>query len=419
MKGVVRIGRTIPPAAARIGFPSVMSAFSGMFFAEKYLRTIEEEMRGYFGVDHVFLVSSGKAALAIILEALRSLAPERDEVLMPAYTCYSVPSAVVKVGLRVQLCDIDLETLDYDHSLLAQAVTSRTLCVVTGNLFGVPSDVGLVKEICDRRGAFVVEDVAQAMGGEWRGRKIGTVGDVGFFSFGRGKNVTCGSGGMIITGSKPLAEALRLVYDCAEEDPWPKVATDFAKLVALAVFIKPSRFWFPLLLPFLRLGETIFYPDFPVRRLSGMGAGALLGWERKLMETNRARETNANYFIQRLPACQRRGTPFLRLPLLAASRAARDRICALSARRGLGVGTMYPAALNKVPELRQRFRGREFPSASEASQRLLCLPTHEGLEEQDRRSILSAISTGIVGDVAFRGPDTLPGGSEPRESANS
>ena len=140
-----------------------------------------------------------------------------------------------------------------------------------------------------------------------------------------------------------------------------------------------------------------------------MCAGAMRGWEKKLAETNRARELNAGYFMQRLPTFQRRKTPFLRLPALAASRAARDQVHALSARRGLGISTLYPAALNNVPELRQQFRGRKFPAASEASEKMLCLPTHEGLEELDRRAIVALIGSRLGGG-APRGQDTIPSG---------
>ena len=101
----------------------------------------------------------------------------------------------MKAGLKVRLCDINLETLDYDANLLGDAVTAKTLCVVTGNLFGIPSDIENVKSVCGRHRVFVVEDAAQALGGEKNGKEVGTAGDVGFFSFGRGKNITCGSGG--------------------------------------------------------------------------------------------------------------------------------------------------------------------------------------------------------------------------------
>lgn len=121
-------------------------------------------------------------------------------MVIPAYTCFSVPSAVVKAGLDVALCDLDASTFDFDYRLLEAAVNEKTLCVIPSHLFGIPSEMDRVNAICREKGVYVVEDAAQAMRGPTKG-KLGTLGDVGFFSLGRGKNITCGSGGIIVTNS--------------------------------------------------------------------------------------------------------------------------------------------------------------------------------------------------------------------------
>jgi len=93
-------------------------------------------------------VSSGRAALAIILMALREgHDPGRDEVVIPAYTCFSVPSAIVRAGLKVMPCDIDPQHLDYDQSMLPKVVSSRTLCIVPTHLFGFPARMDLAREL--------------------------------------------------------------------------------------------------------------------------------------------------------------------------------------------------------------------------------------------------------------------------------
>src|SRR5918996_838299 len=81
------------------------------------------------------------------------------------------------------------------------------------HLFGVPSDIERIRTLCRARGIFVVEDAAQAMGAEFNGRKLGTGADVGIFSLGRGKNITCGSGGIVLTNSDRIAEAIARHYD--------------------------------------------------------------------------------------------------------------------------------------------------------------------------------------------------------------
>ncbi len=98
----------MPPTAPPIKFSDLFYGVAGAFVGGKrFLRQIEGELREYFGVKHVFLLSSGKAALYLILRALHSLSPERNKVLIPAYTCFSVPSAIVKAGLGISLCDIN------------------------------------------------------------------------------------------------------------------------------------------------------------------------------------------------------------------------------------------------------------------------------------------------------------------------
>ena len=185
----MKIRRTIPPTAAPLKISDLFCGVAGLINGKKYIEKFKREVRDYFNVKHIFLTSSGKASLAVILRALSSLSGRR-EVLIPAYTCYSVPSAIIKAGLKVALCDIDPSTLDFDHKQLKSAVNDNTLCVITNHLFCVPSDTDAVNEICKKQGVFVIEDAAQAMGGDYKNRKLGTNGDAGFFSLGRGKNIT-------------------------------------------------------------------------------------------------------------------------------------------------------------------------------------------------------------------------------------
>ena len=96
----MRIGRTIPPASAPIYWRDMFNGIKGIFRGKKELSRFQDELKEYFGMKHCFLVSSGKASLTLILQALRKMFPDRDEVLIPAYTCYSVPSAIVRAGLK-------------------------------------------------------------------------------------------------------------------------------------------------------------------------------------------------------------------------------------------------------------------------------------------------------------------------------
>src|SRR5262249_22012510 len=217
----------------------------------------------------------------------------RRDVVIAAYTCFSMPAAVLKAGLRPVLCDIDPATFDFDHAQLSRTLTTDTLCVVAHHLFGSPAAIDGVRAICAARGVIVVEDAAQAMGGESGGRRLGTLGDVGIFSLGRGKTITCGSGGIITTNSVGIGGAIARIYDALREPSPAAQLADFVRLAIMTLFIRPSLYWIPAALPFLGLGRTVLPKQIPLRRLSGLQAGFLPSWRARLAASNKARAATA------------------------------------------------------------------------------------------------------------------------------
>jgi dTDP-4-amino-4,6-dideoxygalactose transaminase len=382
--------RTISPAVAPLTWRDVLYACAGSFNGQRALSALEAELREHFGVRHVFLVSSGKAALTLILLGLKGLS-SRDEVIIPAYTCYSVPSSVLKSGLKLSPCEIDASTFDFDPASLERMVSDRTLCVVPSHLFGIPADMDRIKQVCAERGAFVVEDAAQAMGGTYKGQQLGTIGDVGLFSLGRGKNITCGSGGIIVTNSDRIAGAIRTHYQELEAPSLLESAGEWIRLLLMAVFIHPALYWVPAGLPFLKLGETVFPKEFPMRRLSAMQAASLHDWKKRLERSNGDRATNGTFFEELFGVTRASGRtepiPYLRFPFMVGSTTRRNEIVARSNARGLGVSLMYPKAVHKIEEIRADFEGKTFPIAESVAERLLALPTHRFVAGRDREAI--------------------------------
>ena len=388
----MRIGRTLPPAAAPLGCGDLCHGLLGMLSPEGSIRALEDSLRQYFGARHVFLVSSGKAALTLTLSALKA-SSARTDVIIPAYTCFSIPGAVLSAGLRPVLCDIDAATFDFDHELLERTLTDNTLCVVAHHLFGIPSNIERVRAVCRDRGIAVIEDAAQAMGVTANGRKLGTLGDAGLFSLGRGKHITCGSGGIVITQSDRIAAEIRRQWPHLETPPPSEVMSDFAKLIFMKIFIRPRLYWLPAALPFLRLGQTQFPKEVFVKRLSGMQAGLLHNWQRRLQQSNERRsETSAAVSRElSLPLPSGPSHPYLRLPMLAATPHRRDRIHSLAQRRGLGVSLAYPTPINEIPEISHMFNGKRFPSARRVAERILTIPTHQWLSATDARAIAECV----------------------------
>jgi perosamine synthetase len=384
----MKIQRTLPPAAAPVPATALVRAAVGMVAGSRYLRRIETELKRHFGVRHVFLTSSGKSALTLILKALHRVTGRR-EVVIPAYTCFSVPAAIARAGLDVRVCDIDPTTLDFDHKRLTAMITERTMCVVPTHLFGLPSDVARVVRMCQDRGVAVVEDAAQAMGAREQGRLLGTLGDVGFFSFDRGKAITCGSGGVVVTNSDRIGRVLADEYTRTPRASVARSVADLLRLVALRVFVTPRLFWIPKAMPWLGVGRTTYDVDFPVTRLSGVNAGALLGWRERLSSATRMRAATAAYFgaaLGSLPRPPAEAAP-ARLAVLMESREARDRMYALSEARGLGLGLMYPTPITAIEALRPQLDGQRVPGAMLVAERLLTIPTHHLVSDTDRRAM--------------------------------
>jgi len=384
----MKIGRTLPPAAAPIGLRDLWHGVTGGLDAARARAARERELRQEFGARDVFLLSSGSAALALALLALKSLSA-RTDVIIPAYTCFSLPAAILKAGLRPVACDINPSSFDFDHALLRRTFSPDTLCVVGHHLFGVPSDMSGLRALCRENGSFLIEDAAQAMGVQAHGRKLGTIGDAGIFSLGRGKNITCGAGGILITSSPGIGEAIAREYARIPSPGALRSCRDLIELAAMAVLVRPRLYWIPAAVPFLHLGETRYPKAVPIERLSGTKAGLLRGWQRRLALANGRRRETARYFGRRLRLPLTRGGdhPYLRVPFRVRDEREKQRICALSHARGLGLSPAYPAPVSAIPGVPIATGGREFPSARRLAASLVTIPTHHLLSARDRRAI--------------------------------
>jgi len=384
--------RHLPPAGAPLSATDLWNGVAGLLSPDKAIEQLEASLRSSLSVEHVFLTSSGRAALAMILRALATLSPRR-RVVVPAYTCFSVPAAVRRAGLEVAACDVDLETFDYDYDELERTIgAAPPLCVVVPHLFGFPADIARVMTLCRPKGIFVIDDAAQALGTRLGDRALGTFGDAGLYSFGRGKGVTCGSGGAAVTNSADIASALQAEYARAERPGGAAAFKELAATALMSVFLRPSLYGFPASLPFLKLGETEYAPDFPMQRLSGAQAGMLTGWQTRLARANAARSAGVAAMRRAIKAPAPPGAPpCIRFPLVCASREARERLYAAAQQRRLGFSRMYPSAISGIPEIRRTLNGQRYPQAEQLAERLLTLPVHPFVSERDRQTIVDLV----------------------------
>ena len=162
---------------------------------DKFERALCEKLK----CKHSLLVSQGTGALICALAGL-DIGPG-DEVIVPAYTFMATPLAAVALGAVPVIAEVD-ESLAIDPKDVEKKITSRTKVIMPVHMNGHPSDMAPLKNIAKKHSLKIVEDACQAVGGSYRGRRVGTIGDVGAFSFNHFKIISCGEGGAVVTSNK-------------------------------------------------------------------------------------------------------------------------------------------------------------------------------------------------------------------------
>jgi len=359
-----------------------------------------DSLRNYLKVQYCFSVSSGRAALTCILKALRMLSDKTD-VIIPAYTCFSVPSAIVKAGLKVRLCDIKLETLDFDYEYLGGIDFRNVLALVTCNLFGLTCDYKSIQRIAHKERIFVIDDSAQALGNNLDGRMAGTFGDVGFFSLGKGKNITTFQGGIIVTHHSNIA---RLIRGQLAELPSPSLGERMAiffKLLFYSIFLNPRLYWMVSKMPGVELGVSRFEPGFAIKKLSAFQAELGKRVLKRLDQYNHLRRRNASRLAEELRTFREITIPVnllddsvypLRLPIIVSDPSLRERLYHALQQSGIAASKMYPTSLDRVHQLLPHLaQFQECPQARFVADRLLTLPTHPYVQDQDIANITRVI----------------------------
>lgn len=168
------------------------------------IKQFQQEFAEFHDAKYGVACSSGWAALVITLKALG--VGRGDKVLVPAYTFAATATAVIDSGATPIFTDINPETLSISVEDAEQRVTDDTKCIIPVHVAGCPADMDEVLSFANGYGLKVLEDAAQAHGAEWRGRKVGSIGDAGIFSFYQSKNMTSGEGGIVITNKEEIAD---------------------------------------------------------------------------------------------------------------------------------------------------------------------------------------------------------------------
>lgn len=170
----------------------------------------EEEMKAMFGTDHALMMTSGHAALTSALIAM-GIGPG-DEVIVPAYTYISTAMVVVAVGAIPVIAEVD-ETLTLCPKDTEKKITARTKAIIPVHIQGFPCNMDAIMALAEKYHLHVLEDACQADGGSYHGRRLGTIGHAGAFSFNYFKIITSGEGGALLTNDRSIFERALIYHD--------------------------------------------------------------------------------------------------------------------------------------------------------------------------------------------------------------
>lgn len=379
----------LAPAGTVMSLSEIARGLISGAFSDTPRRLLVEEIRRTSGLQHCWPICSGRAAMTLILRAMRTAAaaPECDEVLIPAYTCYSVAASIARAGLRPRLCDVDPRTLGMDSAALDKCDFSRVLAVVSSNLYGLPNALSSIEDIARRRGVFMLDDAAQALGARLGGRAVGAFGDAGLYSFDKGKIICTIQGGAIVSQHGQLSAILANLMEHIPPTSSAEAFVNSAKLPIYAICLHPTLYGIVKRLPFLGLGRTQYETRYPIADLADVLVGVAAELMKRLNELQEQRRRNAEQLTRVLgeiqgvilPAIQSDAEPaYARFPLLVPDPHLRDRAVGALDRAGIGATGSYPRALADVPEVVQMLRNPEapMPGARQVAAQIVTLPTH-------------------------------------------
>lgn len=395
--------RFVPPAGFPLTAREIFRALKFSFGSRKGSAENLAPIAARLGVRYVYGVSSGRAALCLVLKSLGRLRPGRNVVALPAYTCFTVAASIVRSGLKLYPVDICPDKMDFDFAQLGAVPSEKLLCILTANLFGIVNDLSRARAIAREKGAFFVDDAAQAMGATRNGYSSGVFGDVGIYSLGRGKALPAMEGGLVVTDSEEIAEAIRAELEEVPNTSRAHEVRIFFLMLAYAILLNPRLYWIPNSMPFLKLGTTEFDPDFHILGLPRLSFGLLTELVGSLPEVNSVRRRNAAALKDALSGGGNFSTPslamdslptYIRFPVIASDQSTRDLAVARLRTAGIGAGPFYPSAICEIPGIERHMATADFhrSRAEGLARRLFTLPTHPLVRKGDLDRMIAILN---------------------------
>ena len=375
----------------------------------------ETQFANYIGVKHAVIVPSARMGLYSILKNMEL--DNRDEIILPSLTYHAVPSMLLFLGFKPVFADVNQRTYTIEAATIEEKITENTKAIIPTHLYGLPCDMGAISHLASRYNLKIIEDCAQACGAIYYGKRVGSLGDAGIYSFGLTKNITSFGGGVITTNDQLLADCVR-----KEVDAYRLVGNfDLLKRLLLALVVKVlTNFYvfewtlFPLICLSTTFGTDFIHNLFrekerlfdkiPLKhrtRMSNIQANITLGQLKRLDILNAKRRENAEFLINNLGNNKGIRTPLVPEGVQSVFTGfviqadERDRLAVQLLRKGIDTSKGYVRACSSLPTF-ENFAAR-CPNAEKLDKHMLHLPIYPALSRKD----LCYISDCIKGSLKY------------------
>lgn len=383
--------RHLPPTAVPIG---PMDLWQGVGADAQALEQLRLTLADRLHVPACYLAASGRTALYLLLRGLSAHMPDRDEVVLPAYTCPSLVRVSLDLGLRPRLVDISAATFAVHEDQLLALLGRQTLAVVHVHPFGIPLPMDSLIQQAHAIGAVVIEDAAQAMGARLNGWPVGVRGDFGLYSLGPGKPISAGGGGVLSVNHPRFLELVENAWRHLAVPTGVASVAAMGRLAAFSAAFHPMGWWLATRAGLHRVGDREESWGYAVQGLAPAQAAVADILLRRIDAINDQRRCTAQRLGDRLLAFPWLHLPrptegaeaiYLRLPIILSTAQQREAAHNLLWSRGIGAGRLYRHTLS---EIYPRLAERPYPGAEVVARRLLTLPTHHYLTAKDMAAIV-------------------------------
>lgn len=361
------------------------------FIGGEYVKNFELQMQDYLKVKHVAGCSNGTDALVLGLKTCN--VKPGDEVITTPFTFFATAEAIASVGAIPVFVDVKQDDYTIDPDKIEEAITDKTKAILPVHIFGAPCDMDRINEIAHKYHLKVIEDDAQAIGSEYKGKKAGTLGDVGCFSFYPTKNLGgAGDGGMVTTNNDDL---YTIVSAYKEHGAGEKGAEAYELLESSLEKIKISEGVTELYNPYKYYNYLIGYNS----RLDAIQAAVLSVKLKRLDEYNGRRSQIAEMYLEGL-------TDKVRRPVYSSDIKPcwhqfvirsdyKQKLCKYLTEHEVGNGTFYPVPLHKQKAFNAincKNPCASLPVAEEISSQSVCLPIFPEMTEQQVEYVIDIVN---------------------------